>query len=56
MLSASLRVGITIENCVGVLVVPLGTLRDVNEEAKDGEWLVSVSGNLNGQTIVIGSL
>jgi hypothetical protein len=37
MLSASLRVGITIENCVGVLVVPLGTLCDVNEEAKDGE-------------------
>jgi hypothetical protein len=48
-----LRVGITTENCVVVFVAPLSTLRDVNEEAKDGESLVSVSGNLSGQTIVI---
>ena len=48
MLSASLRVGITTENRVDVFVVPLSTLCDVNEEAKDRESLVSVSGNLIG--------
>jgi hypothetical protein len=45
MLSASLRVGITKENLVGIFVVSLGSLHDVNEETKDEG--VSVSGNLN---------
>ncbi len=44
ILSASSRVGTTTENCVVVIVVPLSTLRDVNEEVKDGESMVS--GNL----------